>query len=223
MNFDTAFHKLLGHEGAYSDHPSVPKRRGDLLHGLTAAQPELYCVSTAPKNRGPLRKRFVFAAEFVPVCSPKVVGLFNWRCPSDVSRFISAVIVYTINGFPRGRFAHVFKERFKTVQPLIANLYAASAPKVISSALRVVAAIFHGCPCRVGSAFPKSVCTKLIGNLFIVKTSTGSGSAAAEFVCSHKSSFPAVTYALPASHWATVSVGSTFSSAMNNQTTKSLA
>jgi lysozyme family protein len=33
MNFDTAFHKLLGHEGAYSDHPSDPG--GRTMWGVT--------------------------------------------------------------------------------------------------------------------------------------------------------------------------------------------
>jgi lysozyme family protein len=34
MNFDAAFHKLLGHEGAYSNHPSDPG--GETMWGVTA-------------------------------------------------------------------------------------------------------------------------------------------------------------------------------------------
>lgn len=34
MNFDAAFHRLLGHEGAYSNHPSDPG--GETMWGVTA-------------------------------------------------------------------------------------------------------------------------------------------------------------------------------------------
>lgn len=34
MDFDTAFHKLLGHEGAYVNHPNDPG--GETMWGVTA-------------------------------------------------------------------------------------------------------------------------------------------------------------------------------------------
>ena len=35
MDFDTAFHHLLGHEGSYSNHPSDPG--GETMWGITIA------------------------------------------------------------------------------------------------------------------------------------------------------------------------------------------
>lgn len=222
MNFDDAFHKLLGHEGAYSNHPLVPERRGDLLHGLTAAKPEFYCVSTAPKDGSPLRKRFAFASEFVLIGGSEVVRLLKRCRPSDVSRFIAAVIVYAVNCCPRGRLPHVLEKRVKAVKPLIADLYAAATPKVIASVIRVVASVFHGGPSGIGAAFPKPMGAHLIAELLIVKAPARSGGTAPQFVCSHKALLAAIAHALPPSDWATVGVRGVFAAANNYQTPKAL-
>lgn len=47
MNFDTAFHELLGHEGGYSNHPSDPG--GETMWGVTIA------VARANGYTGPMR------------------------------------------------------------------------------------------------------------------------------------------------------------------------
>lgn len=47
MNFDQAFHKLLGHEGGYSNHPSDPG--GETMWGVTAT------VARANGYTGPMR------------------------------------------------------------------------------------------------------------------------------------------------------------------------
>lgn len=47
MNFDTAFDRLIGHEGGYSNHPSDPG--GETMWGVTAA------VARANGYTGPMR------------------------------------------------------------------------------------------------------------------------------------------------------------------------
>lgn len=57
MNFDTAFHKLLGHEGAYSDHPDDPG--GATMWGVTER------VARANGYQGPMRELPVDVAKAI--------------------------------------------------------------------------------------------------------------------------------------------------------------
>ncbi len=57
MNFDQAFHQLLGHEGGYSNHPNDPG--GETMWGVTAA------VARANGYSGPMRDLPVAAAKAI--------------------------------------------------------------------------------------------------------------------------------------------------------------
>lgn len=57
MNFDQAFHKLLGHEGGYSNHPNDPG--GETMWGVTAA------VARANGYSGPMRDLPVATAKAI--------------------------------------------------------------------------------------------------------------------------------------------------------------
>lgn len=57
VNFDTAFHELLGHEGGYSNHPSDPG--GETMWGVTVA------VARANGYDGPMRSMPVDVAKAI--------------------------------------------------------------------------------------------------------------------------------------------------------------
>ena len=48
MNFDTAFHTLLGHEGSYSNHPNDPG--GETMWGITIAVAREHCYDGPMKD-----------------------------------------------------------------------------------------------------------------------------------------------------------------------------
>jgi len=82
------------------------------------------------------------------ICS--IIRLCFRCCPSAIIFGVTFIVINSINGMKICRpFAHVEKERFKTMNPFIANRNASCPISMIIFVIRVIASGFNVAPCFI--------------------------------------------------------------------------
>jgi hypothetical protein len=144
----------------------VAEHLSNMRKALPTSETQFYGVSAAPKRLSPLCKGSRFPVQLVSVGSASVVGLLDRRRPANVSRFVSLVVVNAIYRRTLRWFSHVCVEGGKIIPPLVADSDATASPKVVPSAVWVVAAILHVGPSVVRTAISQPVfCRRFGGSL----------------------------------------------------------
>lgn len=160
----------------------------------------------------PIHNTKAYAVYFNKDVISFISGLFRWRCPAAISRFVIAIIVNAIDGMLRRRpRSHVGVEVFKTFEPSLADVDAASPVYRKFLVLWIVAFIMQSRPSRVLGRFAHAVRQSVLvvgrvlcGGLLLKTTATRRVSAL-EIGCSHACGLAAIALAppksVPASWW----------------------
>lgn len=189
--FDQAFTRLMGHEGAYSNHAADPgvlltfasvlKSLSNLLYGLTSTHSQFNGVSRAAKSLSPTSDSFSYFVQRKVPSSSKVVGLLAWRSPSAIIRGVVTAVVNSVKRASFWPFSHVCDEIIKRIHPLRANRYAAATPKIKSSVPIIQASALHRSPRSVFRCVSHPMLANNIAKVFIMKTPARARLAASEF------------------------------------------
>lgn len=101
-----------------------------------------------------------------------IMRLLNSRGPSAIARFISSIVVYSINGMMSGwTNAHILKELVER-QPFFCNCDASPSVSGISSIVRVKASLDHMAPRSIFLRMRHSVSGICLNAPFTSETST---------------------------------------------------
>ena len=204
MNFDQAFHQLLGHEGGYSDNKAdpgglPPERGGDFGERLPSSQSQLDGVAAASPDCRPFCDRAFTAVHGESSGRPEIVGLLAGRRPSAVPGLVVARVVNSIKRAARRLRPHVGKELFERFFPFSTNGNASTAPQVESRAALIQAPILHARPRLVLGRVAHAMRFPLRNLLFAMEASAGGGLARGEPCRRHLGRSAAIAEAGPAS------------------------
>ena len=84
------------------------------------------------------------------ILRPLVTSLYTSSRPTDVSWFVVAVVIHSINRMMRrGRISDVVVKCRKIVFPFITDLYPPAAVETVIMSFRIITARFHTCPCPI--------------------------------------------------------------------------
>lgn len=141
--------------------------------------------------------------------SPCISHLFRSGCPSNVARFVIAVIIDAIYGVFWGWWiSNVFVKSRKVSAPFFANGNASPSIIFETFVLWIVASALHSTPCSKnwGACFPMDQMSltkngigviQKLSAIFFSKTSAGNGVSCFEISNVNPSAIPAFTYAKP--------------------------
>ena len=103
------------------------------------------------------------------------VGRLRCHCgPTNVSRFVIAIVVYAVKGMLKGRsVANISKERYERLTPRLVHTYAAAAVVLVGTVVLVEATRFYVAPDRVFGSVAQAVrLEKATGKLLLETTAT---------------------------------------------------
>jgi len=202
---------------------AIAKRFGDMFNCLASSQTKLDRVPRTSKFTSPFSNGFTDPQQVNRLRCSKIVRLFRRGRPSNISGFVASVVVDPIQRRVGGRVPHVAVERHKIILPSIANRDAAPAPKMKSFVFCVVASVFHSVPSAVCSSVSFAVNQMGFACLLPLIASTRGGLFSSQFAAPHNGRRSTVANALPEYQGFSVTVGTTFGTLYNNQSSKSLS
>ena len=202
---------------------AVAKRLGNVFDCLTSSQTKLDRVPRTSKLAGPFGNGFTNPQQVNRLGCSKVVSLFRRGRPSNISGFVTLVVVDPIQRRVGGRVPHVVVERHKIIFPSIANRDAAPSPKIKFFVLCVVASVFHSVPSAVRSCVSFAMNQMGLACLLSLIASARGGFFTSQFAGPHNGCRSTITGAFPEYQGFSVTVGATLGALYNNQPSKSLS
>lgn len=109
---------------------------------------------------------------YIVVCS-SIIGLFLFGCPSNIARFIIAIIVYTVYAmFFRGSCPNVIIKSYEVMSPRFADFYTAATIEFPANSIGVGTPFYNAFPCMKFWRVRHAVRRIALFNTFLVKTAT---------------------------------------------------
>jgi len=123
----------------------------------------------------------------------RIVGLFCRRLPSNIARFVMAVVINTADRVCWGRpWSHMGVEGFKTVGPFFANFNTSSSIEPKRGVVWPTAAFLDRRPNLIFRRFAQSVCAVCLACVFSISAPATNLPAGRQVANEHRASRAAV-------------------------------